>query len=432
MSVDVTVAPATLLAGEVNVPGDKSITQRALLMGLISSRPMTIANRAPGEDPASAIAAVEALGGDVQVHPNDPATITVSPAPDGRPVAPDDPIDAGNSGTLARLLMGIAAHATGPITITGDDSLRARPMARVAAALGMLGLDVALTDGCLPATVSAPDGVNGAMVLPSRASAQVQSAVLLAGLNADGPVRVDLPVPVRSHTELLLQAAGLDVTVSGTSVTLEPGRPRLERLTVPGDMSAAAPLIVGATLLQGSLLRLPALGMNPGRIGLIDLLDHMTAGPIISDRTMYANEPVADLEVVHAQVQRAPIQQRLIPSFIDELPLVGLLAQFCKGETEVKGAGELRHKESDRIVTTVRALRNIGINAEETEDGFVVRGSGMRPTGGTVYAAGDHRIAMLGGIAGLVSRSGVTIEGADAVDVSYPGFFEVLDAIAQR
>jgi 3-phosphoshikimate 1-carboxyvinyltransferase len=231
----------------------------------------------------------------------------------------------------------------------------------------------------------------------------------------------------------MLRRAGVEVRRSGRTVTLTPpDAVELPDTEVPADTSAAAPFLVGATLLRDSLLRLPGVLLNPGRTGLLDQMERMGARIGVAARREHQGEPVADLEVTHADLTRAFLPEEDVARSIDELPLLGLLFQFCRGESVVKGAGELRVKESDRITSVVNALRAIGIAAEERRDGFVVRGSGSRPDGGVIDAEGDHRIAMLGGIAGLVSRSGVTVRGAECVDVSFPGFFEVLEALAHR
>jgi 3-phosphoshikimate 1-carboxyvinyltransferase len=288
--------------------------------------------------------------------------------------------------------------------------------------------------GTLPLTVTGAQPLTGINYELPVASAQVQSALLIAGLAADGPTTVHEPGPLRDHTERMLRAAGVRVDRSGASVTVYPmERMQLPDLVVPADPSAAAPFIVAATLLHGSMLRLPGVMVNPTRNGMLGILERMGATILETGKRDSSGEPVADLEVRHAErLQRTMFEDGEIPRSIDELMLLALVFHFCKGQSTVVGAEELRHKESDRITLLVNALRGIGVNIEERRDGFVVRGSGARPEGGVVHAEGDHRIAMLGGIAGLVSRKGVTIRDADCVSISYPGFFDVLEQVSRR
>jgi 3-phosphoshikimate 1-carboxyvinyltransferase len=265
------------------------------------------------------------------------------------------------------------------------------------------------------------------------ASAQVQSALLLAGLGADGPVSVTEPAVLRDHTERMLRRAGVTVTRRDRSVTVEPTDSlELPDTQVPADPSAAAPLIAAATVLHGSLLRLPGVIDSPGRSGCVDVLQQMGANISVNAKREQDGEPVADLEVTHATIGRIYLETEDVARMIDELPILAVVAHFRRGEFVVRGAAELRAKESDRLEDLAQALRQVGISCQPLKDGFIIRGSSVRPDGGTMDAAGDHRLAMVGGIVGLVSRHGVTIENADCVDVSFPGFFELLDAIAQR
>jgi 3-phosphoshikimate 1-carboxyvinyltransferase len=347
---------------------------------------------------------------------------------------PAGPIDCGNAGTLARLLPGILAGQRGRhFELTGDESLSSRPMRRITDPLMRMGAGVETERGKLPLAIDARPLRPIRYELPV-ASAQVKSCVLLAGLYAaDGPTAVVEPIATRDHTERMLRAAGARVRSEPGGVEVWPVA-RLDplRLDVPGDFSAAAPFLVAATLLPGSRLRLSRVGVNPTRIGLLDVLERMGARISLYNRSVSGGEPVADVEVEHADLVATEIEPDEVPLLIDELPLFALAASMARGESIVRGAQELRHKETDRIETVTNALRTLAVRISGTDDGFRVRGVPTRPRGGGVDAAGDHRIAILGAVAGLVSREGVKIEGAEAVSISFPGFFEQLQSISLR
>ena len=306
---------------------------------------------------------------------------------------------------------------------------------RVDEPLNRMGARVATTDGHPPVTV---EGAGPALV-PIRyelpvASAQLKSSVLLAGLLAgDGPTTVVETAPSRDHTERLLRALGLRVTRAGAEIRVWPAErvPPLD-LDIPGDFSSAAPFVVAATLLAGSELRIQGVNVNPTRTGLLDVLERMGSRVAVFNRRSAGGEPVADLQVRSATLQATTIGADEVPRLVDELPLFALAAAHARGESVVEGAQELRVKETDRIETVTTALRALGIRIAATDDGFRVRGVPARPRGGTMDSAGDHRIAMLGAVAGLSSREGVEIRGADAVAVSFPGFFELLESVTQR
>jgi 3-phosphoshikimate 1-carboxyvinyltransferase len=344
--------------------------------------------------------------------------------------APGAPIDCGNAGTLMRLLAGILAGQVGTFVLVGDESLSRRPLERIARPLREMGATVETTDG------HAPLRVTGAPLRPLEyalpvASAQVKSCVLLAGLYArGGPTTVIEPAPTRDHTERMLAAAGARVSARPGRATVWPAD-RLEPLAirVPGDFSSAAPFLAAASLLPGSRLRLHGVGVNPTRIGFLHVLERMGARMSLFNRRLEGGEPVADLEVESAELTATSIGASEVPSLIDELPLFGLVAALARGESEVRGAAELRVKETDRIEAVVDALRAVGGHATAQPDGFRVRGVPTRLRGGTVHARDDHRIAMIGALAGLVSRDGVRVEGAEWVRVSFPGFYETLDAL---
>jgi 3-phosphoshikimate 1-carboxyvinyltransferase len=266
------------------------------------------------------------------------------------------------------------------------------------------------------------------------ASAQVKSAVLLAGLYASGDTTVVEPAPTRDHTELMLQQAGASVVRRGSAITVSPvERLELGRVDVPGDFSSAAPLIVAATLLPGSELYLHGISINPTRTGLLDVLERMGARVTLFNRHKLGQEPVADLDVRSAQLTATRVRPEEVPRMVDELPLVALLGGLARGETVIEGVSELRVKESDRVESVKDVLRPLGIRVSSEDDRLKVRGVPTRPKGGAVVESeGDHRIAMLATVAGLVSREGAQIEGAEVAAISFPGFFELLDSVAKR
>jgi 3-phosphoshikimate 1-carboxyvinyltransferase len=425
------IEPASSVQGGVALPGDKSISHRAVLIGAIAEGESVVGGFGPSDDTSSTIAAVRALGVEVTEEGD---TLRIPGAGLRGLRSPVRPIDCGNAGTLARLLPGILAGQRGRrYELTGDASLSSRPMGRVAGPLTEMGAGLETTDGRLPLTIVARPLRPIRYRLPV-ASAQVKSCVLLAGLYAgDGPTVVVEPVPTRDHTERMLRAAGARVRSEPGGVEVWPAA-RLDplRLDVPGDFSAAAPFVVAATLLPGSRLRLARVGVNPTRTGLLDVLERMGARISLYNRSTSAGEPFADVEVEHADLVATEVEPDEVPSLIDELPLFALAASMARGDSLVRGAAELRKKESDRIEAVTTALRRLGVRIRATEDGFTVRGVPARVKGGRMDSAGDHRVAILGAVAGLVSREGVQVGGAEAVSVSFPGFFERLESITQR
>jgi 3-phosphoshikimate 1-carboxyvinyltransferase len=421
------VEPAASLDGHFAVPGDKSITHRALMLGAVSDGDTVIRGWGRSADTESTLAAVRALGAEVGEGGE---RLTVQGT--GLRGLGAATIDCGNAGTLARLLPGLLAFQEGTFTLTGDESLSARPMERIAEPLRRMGAQVETTEGRLPLTIHGRPLQAIDYVLPV-ASAQVKSAVLLAGLGARGRTTVIEPAPTRDHTELMLRAAGVTVSSRPSSVSVDPPESiRLGSVDVPGDFSSAAPFIVAATILPESRITIHDVNLNPRRTGLLAVLDRMGGRVGILARRRVGVEQVGDLEVRSAELTATKITSAEVPALVDELPLFGLLAACARGESWVYGAGELRLKETDRIEALVDALRAIGLRAKAQEDGFSVLGVPARPRGGTIAARGDHRIAMLGAVAGLVSRDGVRIEEAESVAVSFPGFFDLLDRLAQR
>jgi 3-phosphoshikimate 1-carboxyvinyltransferase len=424
------IEPAASLRGHIAVPGDKSVSHRSVLLGAIADGETTVRGFGRSADTESTIAAVRALG--VTVHDDEVDALRVEGVGLRGLREPAEPIDCGNSGTTVRLLAGILAGQPGRFELTGDDSLRRRPMERIAEPLRQMGARVETTDGTPPLTIDGGELKGIRYELPV-ASAQVKSCILLAGLYAAGRTTVVEPLPTRDHTELMLEAAGVAVRRQQRRISVGPAeRLRLGEVAIPGDFSAAAPFVVAASLLPGSELTIHDVGLNSRRTGLLDVLARMGARVTIFHRHKSGGEPVGDLEVRSAELTATAVTADEVPLLVDELPLFALAAACARGESRVEGARELRVKETDRIETVTTSLRAVGVRIAETEDGFTVRGVPTRFRGGSMASHGDHRIAMLGAVAGLVSRDGVELGDPEAVAVSFPGFFELLESVTQR
>jgi len=427
----VKVEPAASVQGAIAVPGNKGTSQRAVLLGALTDGESEIRGFGRSADTESAISVVRQLGAEVD---GEGETVRVRGVGLHGVREPDEPLDCGNAGTVLRLASGILAGQEGRFVLTGDESLSRRPHERVAEPLREMGARVETTEG------GAPVLIEGGRLQPIRyelpvASAQVKSAVLFAGLFAEGGATTVVErVPTRDHSERLLRELGVKAARRGADVSVQPvERIAPFRLDVAGDFSSAAPFILAATLLHGSELLVEGVNVNPLRTGFLDVLERMGAHVAVFNRRTVSGEPVADLEVRPAQLQATAVRVGEVPGLIDELPLFALAAGMARGESVVRGARELRAKETDRIETVTNALRALGVRITPGDDGFGVRGVPTRPKGGGVVdARGDHRIAMLGAIAGLVSREGARIEGIESVAVSFPGFFDLLDSVTQR
>ena len=424
------IEPAAALRGHIAVPGDKSISHRAVLLGAIADGETSVRGFGRSQDTEATIGAVRALG--ATVHDDDVDVLRIEGVGLRGLQEPDEPVDCGNSGTTIRLLAGILAGERGRFELTGDDSLRRRPMGRIAGPLAQMGAQVQTTDGTPPLTIDGGE-LHGIRYELPVASAQVKSCVLLAGLYAQGRTTVVEPLPTRDHTELMLQAAGVQVRRQQRRISVGPAeRLSLGEVVVPGDFSAAAPFIVAATLLPGSELTIHDVGLNPRRTGLLDVLARMGARVTIFHRHRSGGEPVGDLEVLSAELVATTVTGDEVPLLVDELPLFALAASSGHGTSRVEGARELRVKETDRIETVTASLRAVGARVTATDDGLEIRGVPARLKGGAMSSHGDHRIAMLGAVAGVVSRDGVLLGSPEAVAVSFPGFFELLDSVTQR
>ncbi len=419
------VEPVAALEGHVAVPGDKSISHRAVLVGAISDGTSTVSGFGRSADTESTIAAMRALG--AEIVEEDVDTLTIHGVGLRGLREPDAPLDCGNAGTLMRLLPGILAGQDGRFELIGDESLSARPMERVAEPLRRMGATVETTEGHAPIVVTGGRLAPIDYALPV-ASAQVKSAVVLAGLYADGAeTTVVETLPTRDHTERMLERAGARIERRPTSVSVYPAaRLELGSVEVPGDFSSAAPLLVAAAIVPGSDVTVHGVGLNPGRTGLLDVLERMGARIAVYNRRSLGGEPAGDVQVQASELVGTRVSPTEVPTLVDELPLFAVAASHARGESFVNGAAELRVKESDRIETVVEELRRIGAHIRATPDGFRIRGVPARLRGGVVDTHGDHRLAMLGAVAGIASREGVDIAGADVVETSFPGFYELL------
>ncbi|MBI5886799.1 MAG: 3-phosphoshikimate 1-carboxyvinyltransferase [Deltaproteobacteria bacterium] len=449
----ITVGEAKGLNGEVHVPGDKSISHRAVMLGSITDGTTRIKNFLEGEDNLSTINAFRQMG---VVITEDGGDLVVTGYGMDSLKEPDDVIDVRNSGTTARLLTGLFSAQPFFSVITGDASLRKRPMARVVKPLCLMGAQINGRDDdrLLPLAIKGGK-LKGIKYNSPVASAQLKSAILLAGLYAEGETVVKEPAKSRDHTELMLKAFGADIKVEGLRITITSKKKLkgLSTILVPGDISSAAFFMVGAMITPLSELSLKGrdvtsgVGVNPTRMGIVTILEKMVgSGPIASglikrsdnvvpdnDRGLWY-EPMSTINVTSADCYLKGVdisEEELLPA-IDEFPIICIAAAFAKGRTVISGAGELRVKESDRIAVMAESLRAVGVTCKEKEDGIIIEGSGGKSIkGGTIDSHGDHRIAMAFAIAGLRAKDGITIKNPECADVSFPGFYDLLESIAQ-
>jgi 3-phosphoshikimate 1-carboxyvinyltransferase len=413
--------PAGPLRGSLRPPSDKSISHRAALIAAMGEGETRVEGYLDAADTRSTLAAVAALGARVEGGSELGSDLRITGV--GLRGAQSAAIDVGNAGTLLRLLPGwLAGQPGGEWTLDGDDSIRRRPVDRVAGPLGLMGADTSAREDRLPPLVVRGAPLRGIDYEMPIASAQVKSCVLFAGLLAEGETRVREPHPSRDHTERMLAAAGASVEIAEAGVVLRPAeRLRPGRIDVPADISSAAFFVVAAALVAGSEVVLEGVGVNPTRTGILTLLGRMGADVEVEPAGEHGGEPTARLVVRPAPLRGTEVGGAEVPLAIDELPLVALAACFAEGTTTIRDAAELRRKESDRVETVSAALNAVGGRVEPTADGMVVEGTGgLR--GGVVHSHGDHRIAMLGAVAGLASAEGVEVEEMDAAAVSYPGF----------
>ena len=426
--------PPAPLNGRIVVPGDKSISHRALMFGALAVGETRISGLLTGEDVLRTAAAMRALGAEVAQDPD--GTWRVAGRGIGGLTEPADILDMGNSGTAARLLCGILASHPLFAVMTGDASLRRRPMRRVIDPLTATGARfTAREGGRLPLAI---EGARDALPLQYRvpvASAQVKSAVLLAGLNAPGITRVEEPEATRDHSENMLRyfGAAVNVETAGAGRIIElVGQPELQAadVVVPGDPSSAAFPLVAALLVPGSKLTIPAIGLNPLRTGLLLCLREMGADIVERNHRTEAGEPVGDLDISSGPLRAADIPAERAPSMIDEYPILAVAAACANGTTRLRGLRELRVKESDRLAATAALLSANGAKVELTGDDMIIHGTGVPPAGGGVVETHmDHRIAMSALVLGLATASPVTADDAGFIDTSFPGFVALMNAL---
>jgi 3-phosphoshikimate 1-carboxyvinyltransferase len=419
------VEPGGQVAGELTVPGDKSISHRALMLGGLAEGDTEITGFLAGEDCLATLRALQALG--VHIERPEPERVHVSGQGVEGLTAAGAPLDMGNAGTAMRLFMGLLAPQTFDSTLIGDESLMRRPMERVAAPLRLMGANIRTHEGRPPVEIHGTPTLRAIDYVLPVASAQVKSAVLLAGLSAFGRTRITEPAPARDHTERMLSAFGVEVLREGATVALEGGqRLKATAVAVPADFSSAAFFLVAGVLAAERGLLLRNIGINPTRTGLLEILRLMGAQIRVHARredVPGAGEPVADIEVRKSRLKGIRVPESLVPLSIDEFPVFFIAAAMAEGETLVRGALELRVKESDRLAAMAQGLTVLGVENQLLEDGLWIRG-GAGFDGGTIESHGDHRIAMAFAVAGLAARRPIEIRDVANVATSFPGFLD--------
>ncbi len=424
---------AKALKGEITVPGDKSISHRAVMFGALAEGTTEITHFLQGADCLSTIRCFRSMGIDIENIPEHNRVTVRGRGLDGLK-QPVDILDVGNSGTTLRLMSGILCGQTFSTRITGDDSIKKRPMNRVITPLARMGADIESMEGngCAPLLIQGRKGaLNGISYQSPVASAQVKSAVLLAGLYGNGPTSVTEPYLSRNHTELMLKMLGADIEIKDTTATVNPA-PKLhaEKITVPGDISSAAYFIAAGLIIPGSEILIKNVGINPTRDGILKICRRMGADIKIENVRNTDSEATADIYVRYGELKGTEIGGAIIPALIDELPVLAVMACFAKGKTVIKDAAELRVKESDRIAVMVRNLSRMGVKVTATEDGMIIEG-GNPLKGGVIDSNLDHRIAMSFAVAALAAEGETEILGAECADISYPGVYSDLKGLIQ-
>lgn len=412
------------LKGEITVPGDKSISHRGIMLGALANGTTSITNFLKGADCLSTISCFQKMGIEIEETENE---ILVHGKGLHGLSAPKEILDAGNSGTTTRLISGILAGQNFSCDLTGDASIQKRPMKRIMTPLSMMGADITSVhnNGCAPVHIKGAP-LKGISYQSPVASAQVKSCVLFAGLYADGKTSVTEPFLSRNHSELMLSSFGASVQTCGTTATIEP-EPVLtaQKVEVPGDISSAAFFIAAGLLIPGSELLIKNVGINPTRDGILRVCKQMGANLELLNTRTQCGEPVADILVKHSELNGTVIEGDLIPTLIDELPVIAVMAACANGETIIRNAEELKVKESNRLEIIVHHLSEMGCDITGTEDGMIIRGG--KPLHGAVLDSHlDHRIAMSFAVAGLVADGETEITNADCVNISYPGFYRDL------
>lgn len=411
------IKPRTQFEGEFTLPGDKSVTHRALMLNAISNGDATLTNALTGKDCLSTMNCLKELGVKIE---QDGKTFHVHGKEN---LLSGKNLDCGNSATTMRLLTGLLVGKGVDATLYGDESLSARPMNRVVEPLGILGAKIKTTDGKPPITISRAS-LTGREIDLKMSSAQVKSAILLAGLFAEGETAVTEPIKSRDHTERMLKAMGANLTVDGNTVRIKKGTLNACNIEVPADISSASYFMALGALKGKTLCK--NVGVNPTRSGILRAFDKLGVKYSLFNQRVCCGEDIADILVEKSALKGIEIDGAEIPSMIDELPLIALLCALADGESRIRGAEELKVKESDRILTTSELINGLGGECIPTKDGFIIRGK-KQLLGGTVNSYLDHRIAMTGAVALLASKNGGSIHGADCCAVSFPDFFKELE-----
>ncbi len=425
--MDYVVLPAALTSGTVTVPGDKSISHRALLLGAIAEGQTEVEGFLAGEDCLATLSALRALG--VSIDNADDTTVRIDGVGLSGLNMPGKALDLGNSGTGMRLLAGLLCGQQFDNTLTGDDSLTSRPMQRIIEPLSMMGASIDSNDGKPPLVIHGGRVLTGIHYTLPVASAQVKSAILLAGLYARGETVVIEQAATRDHTERMLKAMGASVSADSGNIQLQ-ATERLEAtsIKVPADLSSAAFVILATLIAKDAEVLITNVGVNPTRTGVMEILREMGGDISVENPQLVGEEPVADIRVRSSLLHGIAVDPSLVSRAIDEFPVLFVAASRAIGTTRFAGIGELRVKESDRISTMANGLRALGVNVDETDDGAEIHGGEL--SGGTVDSFGDHRIAMSFVIAATVANSEIRIRNIDAVDTSFPGFSELLRSLS--
>ena len=421
------------LSGHVRVPGDKSISHRALLFGAIAEGRTTIEGLLPAEDPISTASCLRAMGADISPVA-DGGLITIDGVGLDGLKEPSEVLECGNSGTTMRLMLGLLAGLNGRhFVLSGDASLKRRPMQRVGQPLSMMGAEVrGRGQGNFAPLAVQGRKLRGAVVGTPVASAQVKSALLLAALTADGNSTVIEPANSRDHSERMLKAFGADLDVGGEMgrhITVRPGaRLKGQHVVVPGDISSAAFWLIAGALVPGADLTVENVGLNPTRTGVLEVLDQMGAKIEVLNQRDVAGEPVGDLHVTHGSLEPFQFGEEIMPRLVDEVPILSVAACFCDGESRITGAAELRVKETDRLAVMARQLKHMGADIEEHPDGLTIRG-GRPLKGAQLDSETDHRVAMSLAVAALMAKGDSTLAQSEAAAVSYPTFWNDLERL---
>lgn len=430
-----TILPRDNFKGELTIPGDKSISHRGVIFGAISEGITELDGFLTGADCISTIGCFRAMG--IDIEQKDSHVVIHGKGLHGL-TAPSSSLDVGNSGTTTRLISGILSGQSFSSNLVGDDSLQSRPMKRIMEPLSLMGADITsdFGNGCVPLTIKpATKGLKAISYTSPVSSAQVKSCILLAGLYADGITSVTEATLSRNHTELMLKGFGADITSDGCTATVAPN-PKLlgQKIMVPGDISSAAYFIALGLLAKHGDIYIKNVNTNPTRAGILKVAKLMGGNIAYENKRLSSSEEVCDLHITSSELKGITIEGDLIPTLIDEIPMIAVMAACAKGTTVIKDAAELKVKESDRIATVVENLTAMGVDITATEDGMIINGCENRLGSAPLYGANiktylDHRIAMAFAIAGCVAEGETTLDHPECVDISYPSFYETLESL---